>query len=191
MQIETYEIEETVVGDGITTPAEVEAEAIGMIETLGLEGQKELLTPKTEDASTVKRVPYPIMSDSEMRGYGACFPVHDDVAQYSAGIIPIRVLQVVEHAKPMFGKIEVWHDKVIDPDPVLVGQVSYNKYRLLARWGEALVPFEELLQKAQKILEEKWKRNLTKKIKESQAMLDNLASEVGAHLAGEYVSEPY
>lgn len=191
MQVETYEIEETVVGDGIIKPEEVEAEAIGMIETLGLEGQKELLTPKTEDDSTSERVPYPIMSDGENRVYGACFPVHDDVAKYSAGIIPIRVLQVVEHAKPMFEKIEVWHDKVINPDLVLVGVVSYNKYRLLARWGEALVPFEELLQKAQKLLEEKWKRILTRKVKDSQAMLDNLTSEVGAHLASDYVSEPY
>ena len=191
MQVESYEIEETVVGDGIIKPEEVEAEAVGMIETLGLKGQKELLTPKTEDDSTSERVPYPIMSDGEKRVYQACFPVHDDVKNYSAGIIPIRVLQVIEHAKPMFGKIEVWHDKVINPDPILVGEVSYNKYRLLARWGEGLIPFETLLQKAQKLLEEKWKRTLTKKIKDSQAMLDNLTFEVSAHLAGEYVAEPY
>ena len=99
MEIETYEIEETVGETAGTTP-EVEAEALELIEKLGLEGQRGLVVEK-EDGEAC-RIPYPIMDDRERAVYGELYPEHQALASYKAGIIPLRVLQVAAHAEQIY-----------------------------------------------------------------------------------------
>lgn len=190
MQVETYEIEEQFGGIAGTTP-EIEAEAIKLIEKLSLGGQKQLVVAQESSGQT--RIPYPEMSTIEERVYAACYPVHDDVNKYSIGIIPLRILQVIAHWRELMPntEIQVWHDKVRNPDPVLIAKEGYSKKWLLARWGEALVPFEELRAKAHKLLIERWKAKLTAKKNEAEQRLAIVEAEVVQFLMGEYVSDPF
>ncbi len=149
MLVETYELEEV---KGEAEQMVADHEAIELIEKLGLEGQKSL-----SNKDTTTRMPYPEMTGDQEFVYSTLFPTKTDVENYSAGIIPIRVLQVVAFLKQnnFFKKIRIWHSTGRkDKDPVLVGygidpDASWrDKLFLLARWGDALLPFEELMRQA-------------------------------------------
>lgn len=152
MIIETYEVNE-VTPEGVDT---LDADAIAMIERLGLTGQKSLMSKGAEGATTV--MPYQPMTAEEFAVYRLLFPARDDVAAYSAGPIPLRVLQVIAFAKSegWFKTLEVWHKTTgsAKDDPVLVGVAEHDprtwedKRFLLARWGDALAPFSQLLAQA-------------------------------------------
>lgn len=190
MLVETYEIEETLVGPDGTVTEEVDAEAIQLIKDLNLAGQEALVT--RDDGGEERRIPYPLMSAHERAVYRARFPVHEKVAEYRHGMIPIRVLQVIAHARPLFAKIEVWHTKAPDPDPLLVGYgVAAEEVHLLARWGDALAPFTQLIEEARASLRERFIRGAKKAINRSELFLSNVDDEVDRKLAGEYVPEPY
>lgn len=153
MQVETYE-EIEVDADG---QEERDAEAIALIEQLGLEGQQRLL--KKNEAGNTHRNVYPMMTSEQVFVFEQLFPQKTKVTDYAAGPIPVRVLQVVAHGREMFDRVEVWHKRVNDPDlkdPLLVGvnkeysfETGYGRY-LLARWGEALEPYPVLLELAAK-----------------------------------------
>lgn len=191
MEIETYEIEE-VAGAALGTTPEVEAEALEMIERLGLDGQRKLvIKPDGDDESaTEERIPYPKMSASEVAVYSARFPVHDDVAAYNMGIMPIRVLQVVEHARRIFEKVQVWHDKVRDPDPVLVGKNGNDTF-LLARWGDALKQFAEIKAEALEKMKETFLAKAREVKLEAERVIASVDSLVEQKLAGEWAPLPY
>src|SRR6266850_7022476 len=137
MEIQTFEIEETVGG---TTP-EVEAQAIELVESLGLKGQRRLIMGTGEKA---ERFQYPEMTKVELAVYHEVFPSKTAIEEYDAGIIPVRIMQVAAHAKEYCDKVEVWHKKMRDPDPLLVGLKGTSEYSpnfkrfVLARWGDAL-----------------------------------------------------
>lgn len=152
MQIETYEIEE--IKSEVGTLA-ADHESLELIEKLGLEGQKRL-----SNKETVTRMPYPQMTDDQDFVYSTLFPEKSKVERYSSGIIPIRILQVISFLKEnnFFEKIEIWHSSTRkDKDPVLVGYAKNleTTWRddtfLIARWGDALLPFEELMKQAKSI----------------------------------------
>lgn len=175
MKIETYEIEPETLSDG---SVETDEEAIKLIESMGLEGQQSLVKPAANGKAAV-RTPYQQMTNEEVAVFKACFPVHDGVEKYSAGLIPTRCLQVAALGKDLFGHVEVWHERdVRDPDPLLVGvnpgETSYGakKYFLLARWGEELIElgawFQGLIPKAR----EKIRAALEAKVKKHQGQVD-------------------
>jgi len=147
MEIETFEIE-----DATSEASQManDATALELIEQLGLEGQKKL-----SNKDTLTRVAYQEMTAEEYFVYKALFTMTADVKNYSAGIIPVRVLQVAAHAlqSNMFLKVEVWYPATarID-DPVLAGFIGPNSYTgqwyKLARWGKALLPFDKLITEA-------------------------------------------
>lgn len=146
MLVETYEVPEV---DAMGTP-ECEAEAIELIESLGLEGQQSLL--KKSGGETV-RMPYRKMTAEEAFVYEKVLPKKTKLQNYSDGPIPLRVLQVASHAKELYDLIQVWHPENADEkDPVLVGvngsEYSAKERFMLARWGEELLPFSELAKKA-------------------------------------------
>ena len=148
MLVETYEVPES--GEaGIT---ESDAAAVALIEALGLDGQKELINPE----APTERMPYRRMTEQEDFVYKVLLPVRTGVGKYMSGAIPLRVLQVISHAREgnYFHEMEVWHpkDARID-DPILVGVRKEGQYGsrtlyLLARWGEVLTAFSELLVEA-------------------------------------------
>ena len=162
MQVETFELVET---DNITGQPECEAEAMELIEMLGLEGQKKLFGKK-EDTGEAVRCPYRVMSANERFVYENLLPVKTHLQKYESGCIPLRVLQVASHAKDIFPFLEVWHtaDK---RDPVLTGRKEKygNEYFILARWDDVLEPFAKLEARAVKLFREAYKS----KIKEIQA----------------------
>lgn len=184
MEIETFEIEEKVGG---TTP-ELEAEAIGMIEKLGLKGQQKLVTP-TPDGER-ERIQYPVMTQLEVAVYEAIFPEKTLVEDYEAGIIPVRIMQVIAHAREQFDKVYIWHKKVSDPDPILVALKKDTKESwiircfLLARWGDALMQFGELEKEARVLLEREYRAKFEKSISVAKIKLDSLSSVVEEHLKG-------
>jgi hypothetical protein len=192
MEVETFEIEEQVGETAGTTP-EVEAEAIELIETLDLGGQRELVVEPEEAEEPKSRIPYPKMDDRERAVYGELYPAHDALENYSAGIIPLRVLQVASHAKTLFAQLYVWHGKEIDPDPILVAKIedSYSApLYILARWGDALKPFAELVELARVSLVDRWTRK-NKKAIECKAFEATLEAEIEKRLAGKYVKTPW
>lgn len=154
-QVETFEIEDASVSDATTLAAD--HEAIELIQSLGLKGQEKLV-----NAGTVTRLPYRAMEAREALVYGALFDGRTKVEDYSAEAIPLRVLQVIAHAREteMFnGGLIIWHPRThVVRDPVLVGikkvlsypdQPQYSNlttdvYFILARWGKALLPLEQL-----------------------------------------------
>lgn len=155
MNVETYEINEA------NSAGETDAldhEAVAMIERLGLNGQRTLIS-KAEGAAGATVLPYQEMTAEELAVYGIIFPQHDDVAMYAAGPIPLRVLQVVALAveRQWFTRLEVWHKRAgsAKEDPILVGckvdpQHTWmvRQHFLLARWGDALAPYAALLMQA-------------------------------------------
>jgi hypothetical protein len=146
MLVETFEVTETY-SDG---SVECEAEALELIEKLGLVGQKKLVTRGGDDAET--RIPYRKMKSDEALIYKAICPETSKLASFSDSAIPVRVLQVAAHAVCLFDEVLVWHAKNADvKDPVLVGRNAATAERgwteelyILARWGEELLPLDEL-----------------------------------------------
>jgi len=168
MQVETYECQETA-----AEPIEATEEAIGLIESLGLEGQRSLISPA--DDAPAKRCPYSEMSKEQRRVFEALCPTQVKVEEYSAGPIPLRALQVLAHAQSlgMFDKIQVWdRESSTVVDPVLIGCVkdaTYSwtaKWFLLARWGEHLDEWPAMVRAAARIVHAKAKLAVTKAIVE-------------------------
>lgn len=193
MEIQTYEIEEhTTEG---RDPFEVEAEAQALIDELGLEGQQKLYGPDEDGVATRTRIPYRRMTQEEARVYGVLYPEQTKVSTYRAGPIPLRVLQVIAHGRTMFDRLEVWGPTTEDPDPILVGYLKGDNVRedryLLARWGDALEPFEVLYERAQARLTRDWKAKAEQVIAECQAFIATPGGAVGKYLAGEWVHKPW
>lgn len=154
LQVETFEQEDASHSDATTMAAD--SEACSLIQSLGLKGQEQLV-----NGTTVTRVPYRAMEAREMQVYRALCDATAKVEDYSAEPIPLRVLQVVAHAREtgLFNRIEVWYPKAarID-DPVLVGvrktltypdqhqysSLTTDHFHLLARWGKSLLPLEQM-----------------------------------------------
>lgn len=185
MQVETYEIEE----QGAGTEPEVESEAMALAEKLGLEGQLSLIAKPASGER--QRFQYPEMTAQEREVYRAVFPATTDIKNYSGGIIPVRVLQVAAHALEFCDKVQVWHKHHHDPDPMLVGLIgkdySPSKLFRLARWGDGLKDFSELLKEATEITREKLKGDLEGAIQEAQSKLASLDSIVAKKMRGENV----
>lgn len=162
-QVETYEAISLDEHGGVIVDEETSIEALALIETLGLTGQQGLVKTKAVEGTvetTETRNPYRLVTVEEARVFMALFPQVVKVKDYRGGAIPLRVLQVIAHAKPLFKELYVMSPKdARDPDPILIGmnpnpQWSWTKdCYILARWGDVLVPFEELKEKARKRIE--------------------------------------
>ena len=153
--VETYEMTE-VDSAGV---AECDAESLALIESLGLEGQKQL-TVKKESGDDV-RMPYRLMTDDESFVYRLLMPTQTKLQRFNAEHVPLRVLQVAAHAVDLFETLEVWSAARADvKDPVLVGirrnpESSWqNQTFILARWGDVLMPFADLAAKAVQLFRE-------------------------------------
>ena len=187
MQVETFEQTE-VDCDGTV---EKDAEVLALISSLALEGQGKLLSVDGK-----KRVPYREMSKREVFVYSQVFPSKEPAHQYQAGPIPLRALQVLAHAHDLviFKKLEVWHNANLK-DPVLVafkepyGSIPF----ILARWGEALVPFAELEKLACNMARAKFGAKLKGIAQQVKADLEKLVEFDDAELAAvlEVSNEPY
>ncbi len=154
MEVETYEVIETT-----SAGVECDAEAIKLIEALGLTGQQELVTAPE---GTPTRNPYRLMTREELHVYKILMPKESRIEAYSDGPIPLRVLQVAAHAKDMFDWLTVCCPATGPKDnPILIGVKAHATHRslekerfILARWGDCLLPFEKMKEKAAAIARE-------------------------------------
>jgi hypothetical protein len=149
MQIETFECSEV-----SAEPVDASAEAIELIDSLGLDGQRDLVCPATAPGQST-RFPYREMLKEEVNVYEMLCPKKSPIAKYTSSAIPLRVLQCAAHAKQMKPELNlyVWdRDSAVENDPVLVAEIgeSYSvKTRyILARWGEELEAFAVLFTRA-------------------------------------------
>lgn len=195
MQVQTYEVEEITGELGIMA---ADAESIELCEKLGLAGQKKLSDPQTGT-----RVPYREITAEEKAIFEACFPNKTKLEDYSDGIIPLRVLQIVSHCKEseMFSSYQVWHPQRGQTDPVLVAFRSHRppgwsfdttSTYLLARWGDALDSIDVLREKAKKILVVKWGSKLQSAKSEAEQAIANIDARVNEHVHGiKQYNDPY
>jgi len=174
MKVETYECSEVA-----SEPIEIAEEAIAIIESLELEGQRKLVRPKT-DESQPARCPYREITAEEEFAYRVLCPTTTALEKYEAGPIPLRVLQIACHAKSlrMFKRLEVWHRAVpAVKDPVLVantGEYDWSsgaKLFILARWGEELEALATSLRLACEIVKER----LIQEAIEAKAAVENVS----------------
>jgi hypothetical protein len=130
------------------------------IKSLGLEGQIELTGNSPRNSAS----PYTFMNKQMKLVYETICPAKTTVESYSKSVIPIDVLSHVALCKQekYFSKLEVWYDDK-HPDPILVGYLS-SRYdsdlHIIARWGDEIVPFEQLVEKAIRRYTEAYKISL-------------------------------
>lgn len=171
MQVETYEVESK--GDDEIQILASDGEAAMLIESLGLDGQKAMLNKDSGDF-----FPYRKITKEEHAVFKTLFTNRCEAKSYKDGPIPLRVLQLMSHAKelhhPDLAYFEVWYPEAGHDDPVLVGRKTYyqDPVYLLARWGNALDPFEALQEKAVK-----------KSVAQAKVKLMQIQSKVGSALA--------
>lgn len=181
MQVETYEVEEP------KAEPQVEAEAIELIEKLGLKGQKSLVV----DTGTEMRLPYREMSKTEKAVFEAIFPEATKVEEYAAGVIPVRVLQVLAHGRELFAEVTVRYGEAGSEAMLFGSDGKYGGKRYaLARWGNNLQPFEKLREAARKIVKAEFETKLKECVGKCNAMIENVDGLTAKHLAGEQVSIP-
>lgn len=147
MKVETYEVE-VLEGDTIQQLAQ-EGEALTLREELGLAD-----ISKKEGNENIFR--FRSITEEEKATYSILFPKEIDVKKYDK-FIPLEAMQALKEFKETcphkIVTIKVWDAKDYDPDPVLiagcyVGSDDYsfvNKEFIIARWGLALKPLEELI----------------------------------------------
>jgi len=169
VNVETYEVD--------STHPEVDEAANALVEQLGLDGQKVYTNPDTGS-----RCPYRTMTADEDFAYRILCSVHTPVEKFDAEPMPLRVLQVLAHAKDIgvFECFEVWHPARPMKDPVLVGVMPGDKYRttryILARWGAELDEFPALMQKALKAHRERLIADLSKIKSEAESRLASIVA---------------
>lgn len=154
MLVETYE---EVAPELVTE--QIEAEALDLCNELSLDGQLRYHQNANQDPAFI---PYRRVKKDEMAAIKSFFGDHygTSVAKYDAGPIPLEVLKVIAlcEKNDWFQELLIFHDKQHNPDPVLLGKKGYDDYCLLARWGDALMPWPEFIEiaaerKTQKSLE--------------------------------------
>lgn len=184
MQVETF------VDDEIRTEhPEVSSEAADMILALGLEGQFGLVTKPVSQAET--RNPYRKITKEERFVYKCLCPTSYAVETYNRSSIPLRVLQVIAHARDFLPVMEVWdkEDGSVD-DPVLVGrEKKYGDIYLLARWGNELDTFSDLREKAIKSVREQFISGARRAMIAAQAAL-SASDSMGIHDLMDYYGDP-
>lgn len=190
MKVETYEEISVDEQHGSVIHEDVSEEAMALIESLGLEGQKQLVEERTVGTETVvTRNPYRKMTAEEAAIFGAILPRRAALEKYGDGPIPLRVLQVAAHALALFDAIEVWCPaEPQQPDPLLVGLKggSWTGERfLLARWGDVLEPLDLLRNKARAVLSARMRLEIAKAKTSIAAMEGSLEERLDAYLRGE------
>ena len=146
-----------------------------LVEATGLKGQQSL---KQEDKSPI---PFPFMNEGMKRVYNTLCPDTETAEKYNKTTIPVRVLSVIALCKQegYFDELQIWSDNAT-PDPIVVGikkdpDSDWRKYLyLIARWGDELRSYPELVQIAKARFKEQQTARLNTKILECNEKLHNI-----------------
>ena len=178
MKVETFEIELT---ENNTVTGQVEAEALELIESLGLKGQEDFIG-KDEETDVKRVIPYRKATEDQRNIVKLLFPELTPVEEFQEEPIPLRVLQVIAFVKQNCSDempyIGIHHVRGVDKDPVLVGKKNSwdSEFFLLARWGDALESWEKLHAKAEKL----WVKQTKTKLASIKAEIASIEAQVGA-----------
>lgn len=157
---------------------EVTEEWKQLAEELGMEGQLKLITPKSGEESDKNPSPYIHMNAKAERVFAILCPEVVDYKKYDKSTIPRDVLREIAMAERLkfFDKICIWYDDA-SPDPLVVGYIKMGNYEyvkhMIARFGDELLPFEELERKSINRL----KKRMTDKLKSSLSAIDSTVDE--------------
>lgn len=193
VQIETFEQNE-VVGGNIED--ENSPEAMSLIVDLGLKGQIKMASKTDSDVAV--RCPYRAMTKKEGRVYECLYPMKVDVEDYRESMIPLRILQVIAHAKSLniYKKLQVWCEEGRPTDPILVGVFHVGPYEhttvdhILARWGDALDSFDILYEKAKKSTVDNYRLKMQEVKLKATEIESSLEHHATKHLNGDWVHLP-
>lgn len=136
---------------------EVTAEWKQLAEELGMEGQLKLIAPRSEGGSDKNPSPYIHMNKKMQNVFAILCPEVIDYKKYDKTTIPREVLKEIALAEKekYFDAIKIWYDDA-GPDPVVVGYIKTGSYEwvkhAIARFGDEILPFQELEIKARKRL---------------------------------------
>jgi hypothetical protein len=145
---------------------EVTEEWKQLAEELGMEGQLKLITPKSGEESDKNPSPYIHMNAKAERVFAILCPEVVDYKKYDKSTIPRDVLREIAMAERLkfFDKICIWYDDA-SPDPLVVGYIKVGTYEhvkhMIARFGDEILPFEMLEEKAILRLKKKLTDKLT------------------------------
>ena len=145
---------------------EVTEEWKQLAEELGMEGQLKLIAPKSGEESDKNPSPYIHMNAKAERVFAILCPEVVDYKKYDKSTIPRDVLREIAMAERLkfFDKICIWYDDA-SPDPLVVGYIKVGTYEhvkhMIARFGDEILPFEMLEEKAILRLKKKLTDKLT------------------------------
>lgn len=129
---------------------QVAQEWFNLVSELNLEGQIKL----ADKSDTKKAPPYMYVDQRTARMIRALCPVQVNYTRYKQSTIPLDVLQEIKKCEDnkWYISIQILYDDK-SPDPFVVGLLdadfkSDRPIHLIARWGNELLPFEILEQKA-------------------------------------------
>jgi hypothetical protein len=157
---------------------EVTEEWKQLAEELGMEGQLKLITPKSGEENDKNPSPYIHMNAKAERVFAILCPEVVDYKKYDKSTIPRDVLREIAMAERLkfFDKICIWYDDA-SPDPLVVGYIKVGTYEyvkhMIARFGDELLPFDELERKSINRL----KKRMTDKLKSSLSSIDSTVDE--------------
>ncbi len=127
--------------------------------------------------------PYMKIDPRSERVYKMLCPVSISYKEYEASTLPLDVLQEIGRCENngWFKHIQVWYDDK-SPDPFLVGYDyqdiwNSNKY-LIARWGDELLPFEQLIAKAIDRFKAAYKMSLNRLIADCEVRKSDVEADI-------------
>lgn len=169
----------------LVTEADRNEEWKSKVADLELEGQISLMVNSEKNSPS----PYTFMNEQMKLVFQTICPSKELVEKYNKSAIPLDVLAHVALCKQegYFQKIEVWYDNR-NPDPVLVGYVTDNYsssiMHIIARWGDEIVPYEQLVEKAIRRYTEGFKMALSTLRSECEQSITNAETLVKQYFAG-------
>lgn len=137
---------------------------VSICEKLELEGQLSLI--KRQDETQGNPIPYMPINKRWLKIFKTICPDHVEYQKYSFSTIPmdglIEIGLCVE--KNLFDTIQIWWDNK-EKDPLIIGIVkgrysTDNKHFLIGRFGDEVLPLEELEKKAIARLETQLKNDV-------------------------------
>lgn len=178
MQVEIMDEREL---DPITLKLEAEPEALALIQELGLKLQ-------VDKDNSVARMGYPSPTKDQSFVLMTVFAQATKIEDYDAGCIPLRVLKEIRSYKAEHPKHRLFirHDvPSVVKDPVLLAYCGQHEwmwnqdcsgpdYRLIARWGDALEPWDALVMKGKKLMATKAIERLQEIMGECEMILGKL-----------------
>lgn len=138
------------------------------------------------------------MTEDENKVFSVLFPVKTKVAEYKE-LIPLEALQALKEFQDtcphvIHGSPVVWHARDYDPDPILSVEVKTDPNNewaravyLVARWGEALLPMEQL----ERMAFDRWKNKRVEALRKGLRDIKVALEDAEEALTIGTISDPY